>query len=391
MSEQNVPRRGAFASGGFDGGSNGSFRQPDIASLAKNHARMSAFSSLNDETPSWAISPNSNGQSLDSRSTSTTDSVTTQSDSSRKDWRGSESMTLLSAIGNHNGEGSSGSTSLRLESDSSGNISRDTYGKRLGELLSLSSNESKTIHETLGDPGEPGRYVEVPNATASSRSLTEKLTAISDSLSPSSVISDFPLISALSSDSLGFNANNRSEGFSERSTTLENRGVPSQGIGLPDWTKSLSTELPGSTSQNWSDLSDTASPLAAPMLLPETDPRVTGSLNTGAFDRSSESPLLGLGPSFNAMVTSRLTPSSLFDVNSITNRGGSVGPAWNRGPGESGDWQSDFNGSSEGGQSQSIDGRVDLSKTNELLQQLLEEVRKGRQGFLPMNDRNSTY
>lgn len=32
---------------------------------------------------------------------------------------------------------------------------------------------------------------------------------------------------------------------------------------------------------------------------------------------------------------------------------------------------------------------LDLSKTNDLLQQLLEEVRKGRQPFLPLNDRNS--
>ena len=31
---------------------------------------------------------------------------------------------------------------------------------------------------------------------------------------------------------------------------------------------------------------------------------------------------------------------------------------------------------------------VDLSKTNELLQQLLEEVRRGRTPFLPLNDRN---
>ena len=34
---------------------------------------------------------------------------------------------------------------------------------------------------------------------------------------------------------------------------------------------------------------------------------------------------------------------------------------------------------------------LDLSKTNDLLQQLLDEVRKGRQPFLPMNDRNSSF
>ncbi len=33
---------------------------------------------------------------------------------------------------------------------------------------------------------------------------------------------------------------------------------------------------------------------------------------------------------------------------------------------------------------------VDLSRTNELLQQLLDEVRKGRQTFLPVGDRNNT-
>jgi hypothetical protein len=33
---------------------------------------------------------------------------------------------------------------------------------------------------------------------------------------------------------------------------------------------------------------------------------------------------------------------------------------------------------------------VDLSRTNELLQQLLDEVRRGRQSFLPLNDRNNT-
>ena len=33
----------------------------------------------------------------------------------------------------------------------------------------------------------------------------------------------------------------------------------------------------------------------------------------------------------------------------------------------------------------------DLSKTNDLLQQLLDEVRKGHQPFLPMNDRNSNF
>ena len=32
----------------------------------------------------------------------------------------------------------------------------------------------------------------------------------------------------------------------------------------------------------------------------------------------------------------------------------------------------------------------DLSKTNELLQQLLDEVRKGHQPFLPHNDRNAS-
>jgi hypothetical protein len=33
---------------------------------------------------------------------------------------------------------------------------------------------------------------------------------------------------------------------------------------------------------------------------------------------------------------------------------------------------------------------VDFSRTNELLQQLLDEVRRGRQTFLPLNDRNNT-
>jgi hypothetical protein len=34
---------------------------------------------------------------------------------------------------------------------------------------------------------------------------------------------------------------------------------------------------------------------------------------------------------------------------------------------------------------------ADLTKTNDLLQQLLDEVRKGRPPFLPMNDRNVNY
>lgn len=34
---------------------------------------------------------------------------------------------------------------------------------------------------------------------------------------------------------------------------------------------------------------------------------------------------------------------------------------------------------------------LDLAKTNELLQQLLDEARKGRQPFLPMNDRNTAF
>jgi hypothetical protein len=34
---------------------------------------------------------------------------------------------------------------------------------------------------------------------------------------------------------------------------------------------------------------------------------------------------------------------------------------------------------------------LDVSKTNDLLQQLIDEVRKGRQPFLPMNDRNSSF
>ena len=44
---------------------------------------------------------------------------------------------------------------------------------------------------------------------------------------------------------------------------------------------------------------------------------------------------------------------------------------------------------SEGGD-QANGTAPDLSKTNELLQQLLDEVRKGRQPFLPVNDRNSS-
>jgi hypothetical protein len=34
---------------------------------------------------------------------------------------------------------------------------------------------------------------------------------------------------------------------------------------------------------------------------------------------------------------------------------------------------------------------VDLTRTNELLQQLLDEVRRGRQPFLPLSDRNSDF
>jgi hypothetical protein len=34
---------------------------------------------------------------------------------------------------------------------------------------------------------------------------------------------------------------------------------------------------------------------------------------------------------------------------------------------------------------------LELSKTNELLQQLLDEVRKGRQSFLPPGGRNASF
>jgi hypothetical protein len=34
---------------------------------------------------------------------------------------------------------------------------------------------------------------------------------------------------------------------------------------------------------------------------------------------------------------------------------------------------------------------IDLTKTNDLLQQLLDEVRRGRQPFLPLGDRNSAF
>jgi hypothetical protein len=51
---------------------------------------------------------------------------------------------------------------------------------------------------------------------------------------------------------------------------------------------------------------------------------------------------------------------------------------------EAGKFGSDTNAEGRG-------ASLDLSKTNDLLQQLLDEVRKERQPFLPMNDRNASY
>ena len=46
--------------------------------------------------------------------------------------------------------------------------------------------------------------------------------------------------------------------------------------------------------------------------------------------------------------------------------------------------------STQEGTDQANGSALDLSKTNDLLQQLLDEFRKGRQPFLPINDRNSS-
>ncbi len=70
-----------------------------------------------------------------------------------------------------------------------------------------------------------------------------------------------------------------------------------------------------------------------------------------------------------------------------TGLSGGGGTGETGGPATSGSWPGV---SASEGASQESDPALDLSKTNELLQQLLDEFRRGRQTFLPINDRNQS-
>jgi hypothetical protein len=61
------------------------------------------------------------------------------------------------------------------------------------------------------------------------------------------------------------------------------------------------------------------------------------------------------------------------------------------GPTAAAPWDHPQGGTATSGGPGSQGPAIDLTKTNDLLQQLLDEVRRGRQPFLPLGDRNSAF
>ena len=100
---------------------------------------------------------------------------------------------------------------------------------------------------------------------------------------------------------------------------------------------------------------------------------------------------IGVDPSLASLFNAEFSPSSSYHNGASEHQLLGTGSNFNS-PYFTNTFQgNDTTGIASSKTSSGDDGRLDLSKTNDLLQQLIEEVRKGRQGFLPINDRNQSF
>lgn len=174
------------------------------------------------------------------------------------------------------------------------------------------------------------------------------------------------------------------------------RPVPTSFPSDPSMVGSYSNALPKTTSQGDRDVhANTNSASFTSMMLP-------GSVRSSLFGSSLDSA---------GSDTSGVPNSADYRLPSSTTIGIAAGFAGSFSPGETRAEakHGDLGGNGAGGSpfptssefatgpassssvAQDRSASFDLSKTNELLQQLLDEARKGRQPFLPSSDRNSSF
>ena len=383
--------RKIVASGHFNASADVSIQVPDASIATKFSSRPSVMSSLNDPTsPTHATKP-SIDESLLQTLKDAVESLSTLHEPAIIDWNGLRALSDLGAFPDRMANSSSSSKTGGY-SPCSDLLGAPTRGSSL-----LFSGE--TFNHQF-DPSTSSDDLDSETVQAFLQSIESSSEGIR-SINPSRIRSTPPYVNGSQESALGssntmthlspnLDKTDRSTGaLSFTSIPADSGFISPQDLGAASWQQCFGAQNSAPVGQSPLPCGD----LSATM---ETSHDASGSNRLGMSAAMSiervhlpDCSFKGVDSSLNSMFANHFNPSTFGDTLRIND--GELNGIQNKSYSDAYNFQSDFNSSSTNRLSQGGEIGVDLSKTNDLLQQLIEEVRKGRQGFLPIADRNSAY